>query len=378
MALTAKRRLILLCTAMAAAAPVAIAALPQTNTPFTMNLQSLPTTPLSVMTYNVEGLPWPLRIGRSAALASISERLRVMRVTGHQPHIVVLQEAFTADAKRIGHDSGYRYVVDGPGRDDKAAEKPTRENTAFAGGGSFFKGELSGRLLDSGLQILSDYPILAVRRAPFPAFACAGFDCLANKGMLMVLLAVPGSPTPVAIVTAHLNSHYAAHVRYRRSYYAYTHQVDALDQFLANNVAPGVPLIVAGDFNVGKAQDRRAYLLRHAASWWNGRDGARLGDAYHDCAARPIECGQYLDADAHYSFARARDWQFTLPGQNVGTQVQRIAVPFGHDGRSQMLSDHVGYIAYYQLTSRRNEQAIEDGHRQGVRACRYQSVVHGA
>jgi hypothetical protein len=106
---------------------------------------------------------------------------------------------------------------------------------------------------------------------------------------------------------------------------------------------------VAGDFNVGKAEDRRAYLLQHASRWWNGPDGARFGDAYHDCAACPAACGQYLNVDARYSFARGRDWQFMLPGRNAALKVDRIAVPFGHDAQGNMLSDHVGYTAYYRL-----------------------------
>ena len=48
-------------------------------------------------------------------------------------------------------------------------------------------------MVGSGLQILSDYPILRVRRMAFPAFACAGYDCLANKGALLVTVRLPGA-----------------------------------------------------------------------------------------------------------------------------------------------------------------------------------------
>ena len=55
-------------------------------------------------------------------------------------------------------------------------------------GRSFWRGERSGKVAGSGLQILSDYPIVAIRRQAFPEAACAGYDCLANKGIVMALL----------------------------------------------------------------------------------------------------------------------------------------------------------------------------------------------
>jgi hypothetical protein len=69
---------------------------------------------LSVMTYNVEGLPWPARFGRGAALARIGERLAALRAAGAQPRIVLLQEAFSDDAKAIRTASGYPYAAIGP------------------------------------------------------------------------------------------------------------------------------------------------------------------------------------------------------------------------------------------------------------------------
>ena len=50
---------------------------------------------LSVLTYNVKGLPWPLASGRPEAFSAMADRLRDMRAEGRNPHIVVLQEAFT-------------------------------------------------------------------------------------------------------------------------------------------------------------------------------------------------------------------------------------------------------------------------------------------
>ena len=53
---------------------------------------------LSVMTYNVNGLPWPVAFGREAALERIGARLAEMRRGERQPRLVLLQEAFRDDA----------------------------------------------------------------------------------------------------------------------------------------------------------------------------------------------------------------------------------------------------------------------------------------
>src|SRR3569833_3219358 len=73
-----------------------------------------PAPTLSVLTYNVHGLPWPIASDRDSALEAIGGRLRLLRARGEQPHIVLLQEAFTDAAKRIAAQSGYPYAALGP------------------------------------------------------------------------------------------------------------------------------------------------------------------------------------------------------------------------------------------------------------------------
>ncbi|MFD2497805.1 hypothetical protein ACFSTI_01610 [Rhizorhabdus histidinilytica] len=94
------------------------------NTPFVMtNMRGHPG--LSVMTYNIEGCPG--RSGWAARRRSPrSARLEALRLLGEQPHIVVLQEAFTDQAKRIGVEGGYRYIVNGPARSLAGARSPPR------------------------------------------------------------------------------------------------------------------------------------------------------------------------------------------------------------------------------------------------------------
>lgn len=302
---------------------------------------------LSVMVYNVEGLPWPIRFGRSAAFEQIEARLRAMRDKGEQPHVVALQEAFAEDARAIGARAGYRYVVDGPAADAPGAPPIGRNDQDFEASRSFWRGETSGKLLGSGLQILSDYPVLAVRRQPFPQAACAGFDCLANKGMVMAMIAVPGQPTPVAVVDLHLNSRKAAHVRSSRSIIAYRAQIDAVAAFLRANVPEGVPVVVAGDFNMGRNPQRVATLAARLAPWMGGIDHNAFGFCIADG-----NCRRRLSADAFRSIHSARDFQFLRAGASARLVPERISTPFGHEPDGGMLSDHVGYMVSYRVAPR--------------------------
>lgn len=312
---------------------------------------------LSVMTYNVEGLPWPIRWGRANALADIGERLGAMRAEGRQPKVVLLQEAFSDDARAIRAASGYRYAAFGPASGDAGSPATSSADRAFQAESGFLKGERSGKLLDSGLIILSDYPILSVRRAAFPDYACAGYDCLANKGMVMAVVAPPGAPGPIAIVNLHLNSKKASGVSLDRANAAFRRQVAAVDAFLNASIAPDMPVIVAGDFNIGRNAERRAIVESMLA---RQRDG-RPRDAFSLCLEARRACDGGRAPDALLSRARAKDWQFMLPGADSDWAVSRIATPFGREADGSMLSDHVGYTAYLELAKQGDDQPSPRG-----------------
>lgn len=302
----------------------------------------------SVLTYNIHGLPWPLASARPEAFDAMAARLRTMRAAGVQPHVVVLQEAFTADAKAIGRRSGYRYIVAGPGRDLANTAQPDADERAFASADTWRRGEGIGKFVDSGLEILSDYPVLAVRRVAFPTFACAGYDCLANKGALLVRLAVPGMPTPIDVVTAHLNSRGASGAPIRRSIAAYRQQVDMLTAFVAHSRDPANPLIVAGDFNVS-GPARLAYLTNRAETAWTGAN-----DALRHCYTPARPCGAQLPEDADRALRHGRDWQFYAPGHAAALAPIALTVPFGHEPGGGMLSDHIGYATAYRIIPARS------------------------
>jgi hypothetical protein len=156
---------------------------------------------LRVMSYNIEGLPSPVKADRAASLERMGDRLAALRRAGRGPQVVMLQEAFIDPAHPIEATGGYRYVARGPSAAEANRAAPSGPIArGFAAGASALKGEGVGKWENSGLRILSDYPIVRVERMAFPEWACAGYDCLANKGALIAWIALPGEPRPVAFV----------------------------------------------------------------------------------------------------------------------------------------------------------------------------------
>lgn len=331
-----------------AAALAVGASRPETLSPIRAPTQPPPFTgDLSVLTYNIHGLPWPLAWNRPVQLAQIANRLRELRDEGRNPHIVLLQEAFTQEAQSIGRAAGYRYVADGPSTDEAGASLPPGATSPAARDRSWLKGEDIGKYVGSGLQILSDYPMTGIHRIAYPASACAGYDCLANKGALMAAVQLPGLPDPVDIVTTHLNSRGASKVSNDRSMRAYRLQIACLSEFIHAWHVPSRALIVAGDFNVGKAMDRRSTLMAAAANRW-GPANEPVRDIYDTAAASGIR----LPPDAAYSFHRAKDWTFYGQGKTTDIGLTKIDAPFGRAADGSMLSDHVGYTATFRLSPR--------------------------
>ena len=308
----------------------------------TSPLRAQDQTELSVLTYNIEGLPWPARGGRRDDLSRIADQLQALRADGRQPHVVLFEEAFSRDARAIAHKAGYRYIVDGPSASDTKSVAGIADR-AFHAAARFFAGEKIGKWQSSGLRIASDYPIVDVKRMAYGV--CAGMDCLANKGAVLVTVSVPGVVQPVAIVDTHLNSRHASRVSDDRSFYAYQRQVDALSDFVRANVQPGTPFIVAGDFNAQGGR-RRDYLLQQAALW---RSDAPVRAALDLCLNAGDQCPTDNRQDLMFSQRRGRDYQLFASGGTTNIALKSMAALFGHDADGHMLSDHVGYTATYRI-----------------------------
>lgn len=296
---------------------------------------------ISIMAYNVHGLPWPFAKGRPDALRTIGARLAEMRAQGSEPHLVLLQEAFTPDAKAIGREAGYPYAVRGPGREERPSDASDPRQQQFARAARWLKGEGDGTLEDSGLLILSDYPVIDVQREPYSRFACAGFDCLANKGILLVRVSVPGISQPLTVIDTHMNSRGASGVSLSRADTAYGWQAAQLRHFVAANVPSSAPAVVAGDLNVGTTAYRRA-MISEANPLLSG-----ASDALRTALAANAPLSDRVDAQAIVK--GDKDWMFVRSGSATKLNLDSVAVPFGREAHGKSLSDHLGYVSYYRV-----------------------------
>ncbi len=307
-------------------------------------LASLPATGrLSVLTYNVKGLPWPIASGRQPALAEIGDTLAKLRVQGQAPQVVVLQEAFTPEARAIAARAGYRYAVYGPGSEAiQPIGKPRSRD--------MLKGEGFGPMLPSGLVMMSDYKISGVRRTPFPAGTCAGFDCLANKGMLAARIDVPGVPAPVEIVTAHFNSQSGSGQPEPATREVYEAQIDAMDRFVDENKWKRTVRIFAGDFNVGHSPARLTALVGYIRHRKIKLATAVGKDKYEGlCLDRPDSCRRDMALAANVPLEHANDWQFYQAPGDVHLNPVARQIMFGRNRTGKMLSDHFGLNVVYQF-----------------------------
>lgn len=294
---------------------------------------------LSVMTYNVKGLPWPAGWDRGPALAAIGAKLADMRERKAQPQVVLLQEAFVDDAKAIARRAGYRHIANGPQRAPAATVPPLGRE--FAAEARWDRGELSGNLLDSGLVILSDYPIVKSRNFAFPQGACAGFDCLAAKGVMIAWIAVPDAPQPIAVVNTHLNSRHSTHVTSERADQAYIWQVEATRRFVSANIDQDTPVIFGGDFNTGEAP-RRLSAFAQPILGANEHDGLSTALTLQDTSDPARD-------EAVHILRRNKDKLLSRNGSRIRLAPRRVSVPFGIQSPTARLSDHAGFVIGYAL-----------------------------
>jgi len=297
-----------------------------------------PAGALSIMSYNIKGLPWPIAGGREEAISAIGRRLAAMRSDNVQPHVVLLQEAFGDRANALGEAAGYRYVVTGP--QFSRSHEPQPLGQAFAEGAQWIKGEESGSLIDSGLAILSDYPVIRIERYAFPEGACAGYDCLAAKGVLVAWIDVPGAGEPITVVDTHLNSRRATHVPTQRADRAYAWQVAAVRQFLSRVLPSSTPVVFGGDFNTGKAPTRIAAVSQPLIA------GAQIDGLRTVLNKGGVIIGS--QHEAQWIVERNKDKILFRDGVRVALRPERAWVPFPMISQAP-LSDHTGFVIYFSF-----------------------------
>ncbi|KKW91475.1 MULTISPECIES: endonuclease/exonuclease/phosphatase family protein [Sphingobium] len=300
---------------------------------------------LSVMTYNIKGLPWPVALDRAGALDRIGQRLAAMRRAAQQPHIVLMQEVFSSQAAEVAAMAGYRHVIMGPDTALRTATTMDDADRHYIEDGRWDRGENMGKPLNSGLMILSDYPVLGIDRMAFPDFACAGFDCLANKGVLIAHLDVPGIGR-VSIINAHLNARSAAMVPVARSQQAFVRQVDLMARFVVRHVPRGQAMILGGDMNIGgDLQRRTSFFTGFKRSGFSFVTPAL--DGASQALAQSLAGKGDMQRDLLHAARHGKDWLFARDTSGAAMSVASALVPFGNEVGGEPLSDHFGYVIDY-------------------------------
>jgi endonuclease/exonuclease/phosphatase family metal-dependent hydrolase len=310
-----------------------------------------PANEVSVLTYNVKGLPWPLAIGRDEPLHQIAVGLGQLCGDAERPNIVVLQEAFGDAADDFIRRAGYRYVLRGPSAHDSALASSPAWEEQFSTDASAILGEGLDRYLDSGLVILSDRPIELVASGVFPQDACAGFDCLAAKGVVIAEVSLGEGLPALLIGNTHMNAKNSSGATPERQLEAYRRQIDTTSNFVRQNRDAGLPFVFAGDFNMGSVEERREYLFASTLDVGDENDGLRV-------LASQGQRSPGIDEVIRHG----ADYQFYFSSHDWTLEATRTSIPFGAANAGKELSDHVGFVVTYRLTPQDGAEDAEAEH----------------
>ncbi|MFT4055443.1 MAG: endonuclease/exonuclease/phosphatase family protein [Novosphingobium sp.] len=294
---------------------------------------------LSVLTYNVEGLGWPARSGRAEDLRRIGEHIAALRTAGKAPDVVLFQEVFSSAARKAILATGYPSIVPGPRR-------TTRHATIFGerlpGHASIGRGELGIRLTGSGLVIASAYPTLLTHRQAYGRRSCAGIDCLANKGIMLARIAIPGVPVPIDLFDTHMNSRGASKAPLPRNLEAHARQAVEASAFIDRQHDDRYPIVFGGDFN-----------MRHSAERWDNFTRYQPMELVHRfCVSPQSGCDVRMSWDGDEPWVDTQDLQFFESGDTVSIVPIRVEALFDGGPAGPVLSDHDGFLVTYRLTWR--------------------------
>lgn len=305
---------------------------------------------IEILIYNVAALPWPILKNRDKALKLIGGELKAMRDQGTEPDIVLLQETFRDTTKHLVEISGYPNWVRGPETGDRMPDYSDRASEEFRKKRTFFRGERVGKVMNSGLTAMSNWPITDKLTQPFYRHECAGFDCGANKGMLFFDVQIPGLPVPVHIMTTHVNAAGpATGVSDERDLAAHNLQVDHMAELVDNEWSGEHPLIFGGDFNMKQARERLDYFV--------SKTGERFNEVTSWCSQRGSSCDVRMSFDSDEPWLDTQDLQGWLTGRSLDVEPVMVMAMFDEPhpdapkirGRTT-LSDHDGFLVRYRLS----------------------------
>ena len=289
---------------------------------------------LDVLTYNIEGVP--KRAGRKRQLREIGARLDAVRKAGDGPDLILFQEMFSSDARVAVQSARYPQLVTGPSRTQRRSLPAWGDRK----GHKWRKGEWGLHVVGSGLAIASVYPLRDHASEPFSRRACAGLDCLSNKGALFASVSIPGVPDGLDLFNTHMNAQSASRVPSRRHMPAHHAQVRELSDFMAQRRDPQRPVILGGDFNMRGSATR--FETFHASQ--------PLQLVHQYCREEARLCDVEMSWDGDAPWMDTQDLQLFRSGARV--QIRPVRVQAMFDGRpdSPKLSDHDGFRVVYELS----------------------------
>lgn len=295
---------------------------------------------LDVLTYNIEGLGYPIKRHRKAQLHEIGQRLKGLRKEGKAPDVVLFQEAFSHTAKAAVVQVGYPNVVEGPRRDARRELPVDREDRQGSGKPSIARGEFGVKILSGGLAVATALPVEAQASQPFARGSCAGYDCLANKGAILVRLRLPGAPEPIEIYNTHMNSRGASKAPAIRSLAMHHAQAGELATFIDTEHRAGNPMILGGDFNMRHSEARFDFFASRI----------QLTLARKHCQDPRSGCDVQISFDGDAPWMDTQDLQFFRSGSLTRIRPIRVAAMFDGKADSPKLSDHDGYRVTYEIS----------------------------
>lgn len=190
-----------------------------------------------------------------------------------------------------------------------------------------------------GLAIVSCYPIVNNMVRAYGRRSCAGIDCLANKGILMARIAIPGVPFPIDLYKTHMNSRGASCAPARRNLAAHDRQAFEASDFINETHDDAIPLIFGGDFNMRDSQAR----------WDNFMSRQPLMLVHKVCAQPESGCDVDMSWDGDDPWMDTQDLQFFWPGVSANIHPMRVEAMFDDGPGGLVLSDHDAFLGTYEL-----------------------------
>ncbi len=254
---------------------------------------------IKVLTYNTWGVPftaWDTWRYESA-----------MQTINHlDPDVVILTEVFTPKGKSQFKSYQYPFRVDGPRH--------------------------GGRLVGSGLRILSKYPIL--NYATLKYRACKGSDCFSRKGAALVTLSL-SHDKKVNVIATHLDA------TDRNARISQLHQLRVFTDRFEEQESP---TIIAGDMNFSpKAPEYQFAISQLAVSdAWIATHGETDPGFTYDCENNHY-ARDYSKKTGDPMIRKRLDYLFYKGAINpIHTEIQ-----LNHE--ENLFSDHFGLMGIYEL-----------------------------